>query len=352
MQGILIDKYSPLAINGTLLHMVNHSLLKLLLFLVAGVVYINLHELDLNKIRGFGRGKPLFTFCFLMGVLGIIGLPFWNGYISKTLLHESIIEQIWQYSNHSLASRFFQSIENMFTLAGGLTTAYMLKIFICVCVEKNPFEQEKMKSFNKKYLTKINSVVLLICALALPSLGLLPGRVMTPLAKFGQDFMLGQDLYFTVDFLAWANLKGAFASLLIGVIIYILIIRGCFMSKESSSGNYVYVDLWPKNLDIEKKIYLPLLFKLLPAIGILLAKFMNNIFFIFISVFRYFFNPIKNSCVENKRDSKLIDFFKSRLQGNGIIRIKAIFNSLDYSLLFCISGVVAVLIFILFGAPM
>ena len=50
--------------------MVNHSLIKLVLFMAAGVVFMNLHELNLNKIKGFGRKKPLLNFCFLMGALG------------------------------------------------------------------------------------------------------------------------------------------------------------------------------------------------------------------------------------------------------------------------------------------
>ena len=78
---------------------VNHSLIKLVLFMAAGVVFMNLHELNLNKIKGFGRKKPLLNFCFLMGALGIGGMPLWNGYTSKTLLHESIVEY-----RHMLAS--------------------------------------------------------------------------------------------------------------------------------------------------------------------------------------------------------------------------------------------------------
>ena len=59
-----------LAVRGAFLHMVNHSLIKLVLFLCAGAVYMNLHQLDLNDVRGFGRGKPALCFCFLMGALG------------------------------------------------------------------------------------------------------------------------------------------------------------------------------------------------------------------------------------------------------------------------------------------
>ena len=54
---------SGLALTGALLHMVNHSLLKLLLFLSAGAVAMNLHKLRLARrarasdLRGRGRSR-------------------------------------------------------------------------------------------------------------------------------------------------------------------------------------------------------------------------------------------------------------------------------------------------------
>ena len=40
-----------LAVRGTILHMVNHSLMKLVLFLSAGAVFMNLHQLDLDVYK-------------------------------------------------------------------------------------------------------------------------------------------------------------------------------------------------------------------------------------------------------------------------------------------------------------
>ena len=42
-----------------MLHMFNHSMIKLVLFMAAGVIFMNTHALDLNEIRGYGRKKPL-----------------------------------------------------------------------------------------------------------------------------------------------------------------------------------------------------------------------------------------------------------------------------------------------------
>uniref|UniRef100_UPI000554E1A8 proton-conducting transporter transmembrane domain-containing protein n=1 Tax=Clostridium sp. D5 TaxID=556261 RepID=UPI000554E1A8 len=125
----LLGAENGLAVHGTFLHMMNHSLIKLVLFMAAGVVFMNIHQLDLNEIRGFGRGKPFLNAAFLMGALGIGGIPLWNGYISKTLLHESIVE----YSGAPV----FVFVEWMFLISGGLTVAYMLKLYISLFWEKN-----------------------------------------------------------------------------------------------------------------------------------------------------------------------------------------------------------------------
>lgn len=114
MQGLL-GEHNEIAIRGTVLHMVNHSLFKLVLFMAAGVIYMNIHKLNLNEIRGFGRKKPLLKFIYLMGALGIGGVPLWSGYISKTLLHESMVEYIHELEGgHILNSIFSLNMMQIF----------------------------------------------------------------------------------------------------------------------------------------------------------------------------------------------------------------------------------------------
>ena len=182
MQGVL-GSHNAIAVRGTILHMVNHSLIKLILFMAAGVIYMNLHELNLNKIRGFGKGKPLLTFIFAMGYLSIIGMPFCRGYKSKTLLHESIIEKIIMVDNNIL-NKF---IESLFTLTGGFTAAYMTKLFVAVFIEKIPIIK-KNNSFNGKYMNKLSGFALLIPAVLLPVLGVFP-RIMDYIGETGQSFL-------------------------------------------------------------------------------------------------------------------------------------------------------------------
>ena len=49
----LLGEENGLAVSGTVLHMVNHSMIKLVLFMRRDVFIWNLHKLDLNEIRGY-----------------------------------------------------------------------------------------------------------------------------------------------------------------------------------------------------------------------------------------------------------------------------------------------------------
>ncbi|MEA4932630.1 MAG: complex I subunit 5 family protein, partial [Lawsonibacter sp.] len=130
----LLGHHNALAVDGTILQILNHSLIKLVLFPAAGVIYLTTHSFDLNEIRGFGRGKPLLAFSMGIPMLSLAGLPMFNGYVSKTLLHESLVEFVATAGQHAW---MFAVLEWIFLFSGGLTFAYMLKLFVCIFVEQN-----------------------------------------------------------------------------------------------------------------------------------------------------------------------------------------------------------------------
>lgn len=239
-----LGEENALAVRGTFLHMVNHSLIKLLLFNAAGVVYMNVHALDFNTVKGFGRKKPFFMVSFLMGALGIGGIPLWNGYISKTLLHESIVEYINHLIHLGESTLVFRSVEWAFLFSGGLTVAYMLKLFVCLFLEKNETKQE---AYDEKtnYMSLLSKMVIGLAAAVLPVFGAVPGKTMDRLADGAMEFLRSGHLHHEVHYFTWVNLKGGLISIGIGVLVYFLIIRKFFIRNGS------YVDLWPKKLDVE-----------------------------------------------------------------------------------------------------
>ena len=282
MQGIL-GEHNALAASGTLLHFINHSMLKLVLFLSAGVVFMNLHELDLNKIKGFGRDKLLLKVVFLMALLGIGGIPFWNGYVSKTLLHESIVEYIHILEEAGQSVFYMKTVEYLFLFAGGLTLAYMTKIFVAVFVEKNshPLPVQKQGA----YLNPVNKVILALCALALPVCGMLPHLTQDRISAVGVTFLGAHAPDHAVEYFAWVNLKGAVISLIVGAAVYFLFVRTVLM-RENEQGETVYLDRWPAWLNLEDKVYRPLLLGVLPFIGGFFARLAGTLTDGFISLLR------------------------------------------------------------------
>lgn len=266
MQGLLGEE-NGLAVHGTLLHMMNHSMIKLVLFLAAGVVFMNTHALDLNEIRGFGRKKPFLKGIFLIGALAIGGIPFFGGYVSKTLLHESIVE----FGGGWL----MKAVEYGFLFSGGLTVAYMTKLYMAVFAEPNASAKVQKKYDNqKRYMNTQSALVLGISAAVLLLWGLFPDSLMDRAARFGQGMMHLLETPESVSYFSLKNLSGAGISIGIGVIVYVFFIRKVLMEK--TAGGDRYVNRWVSWLDVENLIYRPLLLGLLPLLGGLVCRVLDS----------------------------------------------------------------------------
>ena len=277
MMGLLGEE-NALAVRGVILHMFNHSNLKLVLFMAAGVVLMKLHNGELNHVRGYGRKKPLLMYAFLMGSLGISGIPLFNGYISKTLIHESIVEYIevlaegegaltFAFAAGADAVLLFRVIEWLFLITGGMTVAYMTKLFVLLFVEKNedPAKQAAYEG-NTKYCSPLTAAVLAVSATVLPVLGILPYFTQNVIADFGQAFLYGASPEHAVNYFSLTNLKGGLISICIGIVIYVVVIRG-WMMRKNAAGVRAYVNRWPERLDLLTLIYEPVVMKILPAVS-------------------------------------------------------------------------------------
>ena len=254
MQSLLGEE-NALAVWGTVLHMVNHSLFKLVLFLSAGAIYMKCHQLDLNKIRGYGRKKPLLMIIFLSAALGIAGFPLFSGYISKTLLHESIVEYTEILAEHGCGVLIMKGIEWIFLLSGGLTAAYMTKLFVAVFVEKNADSalQEQHDSIRPP-MKILSAMAIGLPALLFPIFGSFPDATMVRFAELAQGFMNGTSPAHAIHWFSLFNLKGAAISLGIGAVVYLGFIRTVLIGK-TDDGTSGYIDIWPEKLDIEDAAY-------------------------------------------------------------------------------------------------
>ena len=254
----LLGDEGALAAYGAVEHMLNHSLIKLCLFMCAGVVFMNLHQLNLNDIRGFGRGKPVLHACFLLGALSIGCIPpIGSGYNSKSLLHEGILEYIAHLQAHDLPWGGWKALEILFILSGGLTVAYMAKLYVCLFWEKHPTRQAEFDAMNRTYLRPLSAAALIASAAALPLLGVFGAALLSPFAAASMPFFGQASLSHAIAYFSGENLLGAAYSIAVGAAVYLLVVRRLLMKTEQ--GVRVYVNRWPAWLDMENSLYRPLL---------------------------------------------------------------------------------------------
>jgi len=77
---------TPHAIEGGLIHIVNHAFAKITLFFCAGAIYVAAHKKNISDMSGLGKTMP-FTFgAFAVASLSMIGAPPVAGFVSKWYL--------------------------------------------------------------------------------------------------------------------------------------------------------------------------------------------------------------------------------------------------------------------------
>ncbi|MFP5276876.1 MAG: hydrogenase 4 subunit B [Acidobacteriota bacterium] len=83
--------FAALALTAALIHALNHSFFKSLLFLATGSVLHATKQRSLGKLGGLIRSMPWVAALALVGTLAIAGLPPLNGFVSEWLLLQSFL---------------------------------------------------------------------------------------------------------------------------------------------------------------------------------------------------------------------------------------------------------------------
>lgn len=74
------------ALTGSLIHLFNHALMKGGLFMVVGCMVYRVGGSRLEDLAGIGKRMPLTTLAFVVGGVGMIGVPLTAGFVSKWFL--------------------------------------------------------------------------------------------------------------------------------------------------------------------------------------------------------------------------------------------------------------------------
>jgi formate hydrogenlyase subunit 3/multisubunit Na+/H+ antiporter MnhD subunit len=128
----------PIAIAGALFHMLNNVVYKSALFLSVGSVEYRTKTTDMDSLGGLGVKMPVTFFAFVVAALAISGVPPLNGFYSKWMIYQGLIEMggkinVWFIF---LICAMFGSI---------LTLAYNLKLAHSVFLGERPKELNKVR---------------------------------------------------------------------------------------------------------------------------------------------------------------------------------------------------------------
>ncbi len=119
-----------LGFSGALLHTLNHSLFKSLLFFSTGNVNMAAHTVNIEKLGGLIKKMPYTSIFFLIAALAICGLPPLNGFISEFLIYGGLYNWLYSANLTSLIAVVFSLVG--LALIGGLAILCFTKAFSIV----------------------------------------------------------------------------------------------------------------------------------------------------------------------------------------------------------------------------
>ena len=116
-----------LGFGGALMHVLNHSLFKSLLFFSSGSVAQQTQTSDMEKLGGLIKKMPRTGLVFLIAAIGICGLPPFNGFISEFLIYSGLIEGVKIHDTNEMIL-FSVSLAGL-SVIGGLSILTFTKSF-------------------------------------------------------------------------------------------------------------------------------------------------------------------------------------------------------------------------------
>ena len=127
---------NPIGIAGGLFHMLNNTVYKTCLFLSGGNVQHKTKTSDLDSLGGLAKIMPITFFSALIAALSISGVPPFNGFFSKWMVYQGLIEK----GKSGGALWIFCIVAAMF--GSGLTLASFIKFIHAIFLGKAKNERQ------------------------------------------------------------------------------------------------------------------------------------------------------------------------------------------------------------------
>jgi hydrogenase-4 component B len=219
-----------LGFGGALLHVLNHSLFKSLLFYSAGSVYQQTHTRDMEKLGGLIKSMPRTAVLFLIGAIAIGGMPPFNGFISEFLIYSGLIEGI-------KLQGMTQLILMVLTFAGlsvigGLSILTFTKSFGTIFLgnQRQPLQHKPHEVSTVMLIPQYIIIIVMLSVAVFPQIYLqVVGNILSSLSK---NMLVPYPVQFTGYISIMQNIS-IYSLLFIGIIILILGIRSITLRGRS-----------------------------------------------------------------------------------------------------------------------
>ena len=249
---------------GALLHVLNHSIFKSLLFCNAGVVYNKTHTKNIEILGGLFKKMPTSAICFLIGAIAICGLPPFNGFISEIVIYFSMLQGMLTHNITLFLTLMFSLVGLAFV--GVMAILCFTKAFSIVYLGTPRSETAQNITNDADISMKIPMITLSIFCLLI---GIFPKYIIQFIKNILSIFMTTNDLsvYLPLTFINNINLICLilFVSCTIGIVCRYLFnskrersfeVWGCGYDKPNSKIQYTAASFTSAFLEITKPLFI------------------------------------------------------------------------------------------------
>ena len=178
---------AALAFTAALLHVLNHSLFKHLLFLGSGAVLTATGERNMEHLGGLIHRMPLTAFTFLVGCVAISALPPLNGFVSEWLTFQAILQSP-QLPSWGLKF-LIPAVGSLLALSAALAAACFVKAFGITFLGRPRTEAARRAHETDAFSLTSMFALATLCLIA----GILPGYFIDALAPVAKS-MVGESM--------------------------------------------------------------------------------------------------------------------------------------------------------------
>ncbi len=228
-----IGTLNPVGVAGGLFHMLNNAIYKGCLFLCGGSVEKQEGTTDLDKLGGLARYMPVTFLSCLVAALAISGVPPFNGFVSKWMVYQGVIE-LGKQGGHAWVIWLVAAV-----FGSALTLASFMKVMHSVFLgtrakkETNPKEVGATMTIPMAVLA-ILCVIFGIFAYALPLKGFILPAVSRVLTMPDPEVWLG-----------WWSPALATLLVIVGVLIGFVVFLAGRLKATRTDSMYVGGEILP-----------------------------------------------------------------------------------------------------------